>query len=238
MCSRRDTLCRVCVTCVSSVKWSCGCGGSCADLIAAERTHSVRLIVYAWCVVVRRVATSSPAEDRCISQYERAYIEQAIASEADEVPMVAITKPLLHNRPMSNDGGFDGDHVKSMVAESSGSDDEAIMVRGVDRDRKSKETVDVKTPSEPAMPIPWLAILTSMPVWAVVAGSVANAFSFYMLLSCLPTYLVRALSVLRMRWSATVWWWPSTAVDCVCDSVVVHCSCHMLAIMACVFRAA
>lgn len=31
-----------------------------------------------------------------------------------------------------------------------------------------------------------------MPVWAIAIASAANSFSFFMLLSCLPTYLVRS----------------------------------------------
>ncbi|XP_068220661.1 putative inorganic phosphate cotransporter isoform X2 [Palaemon carinicauda] len=43
--------------------------------------------------------------------------------------------------------------------------------------------------SEKAIPIPWKAIFTSMPFWAVLVGHVGYNWGFYTLLSELPTYL-------------------------------------------------
>ena len=42
-------------------------------------------------------------------------------------------------------------------------------------------------------PVPWLAILTSGPVWALVITHVAQNFGFYTLLTELPTYMARVL---------------------------------------------
>ena len=41
--------------------------------------------------------------------------------------------------------------------------------------------------------VPLRAIFTSPAVWAVVTAGSANAFSFYLLLACMPTYLVSDL---------------------------------------------
>jgi hypothetical protein len=38
-------------------------------------------------------------------------------------------------------------------------------------------------------------LLTSVPVWSLTLAAAANSFSFYMLLSCLPTFLVRRYAI-------------------------------------------
>jgi len=40
------------------------------------------------------------------------------------------------------------------------------------------------------MTVPWKAILTSRPVWAVVVGNIANDWGLYTILICLPLFLM------------------------------------------------
>eukprot|EP00092_Neocalanus_flemingeri_P019684 GFUD01021319.1.p1 GENE.GFUD01021319.1~~GFUD01021319.1.p1 ORF type:complete len:503 (-),score=87.91 GFUD01021319.1:155-1663(-) len=44
-----------------------------------------------------------------------------------------------------------------------------------------------------SLPVPWLAIFTSGPVWALLIAHVAQNFGFYTLLTELPSYLARVL---------------------------------------------
>ncbi len=45
----------------------------------------------------------------------------------------------------------------------------------------------------PAPSPPWRAILTSAPVWGIIIAHTSSNFSFYMLLTCLPTFLHNVL---------------------------------------------
>ena len=42
---------------------------------------------------------------------------------------------------------------------------------------------------------PWRKILSSTAVWAIVVAHFANNFTFYLILTCLPSYLVRCAGV-------------------------------------------
>jgi hypothetical protein len=54
------------------------------------------------------------------------------------------------------------------------------------------------SPPHPSSSLP-ADLLTSLPVWAIVIASAANSFSFFMLLSFLPTYLVRRCLLLVVQ---------------------------------------
>jgi len=54
--------------------------------------------------------------------------------------------------------------------------------RSVDNDQKKKQS------------IPWLAIFTSVPLWALLAAQVTNCWGFYVLLTKLPTYMKTVLN--------------------------------------------
>ncbi|KAL5014023.1 hypothetical protein ScPMuIL_008293 [Solemya velum] len=41
--------------------------------------------------------------------------------------------------------------------------------------------------------VPWKSIFTSIPVWSIAAGHVANNWGFYTMLTCLPTYMKEIL---------------------------------------------
>ena len=47
----------------------------------------------------------------------------------------------------------------------------------------------------PAVATPWRALMTSMPVWAVIVAHFCNNWWFYVLLAWLPTYVTRGLGV-------------------------------------------
>lgn len=49
------------------------------------------------------------------------------------------------------------------------------------------------------VPIPWLHILTSPAVWAIIIAHFCNNWGFYTLLTCMPTYFKQALPQLQIN---------------------------------------
>ena len=147
--------------------------------------------------------------------------------EDDEVPMTSMSEPLLRKRDTSpprpdtgsskTDSGLISTPMPLDSESSLESDDEIVMMRTKSRTRYNKAR-DAATSTSRVEPIPWRPILTSMAVWAIVIASAANAFSFYMLLTCLPTYLVRG-----------------GCLECVCACMSVRvCECVHLCVHVCV----
>jgi hypothetical protein len=75
-----------------------------------------------------------------------------------------------------------------------------------------------------AAPVPWAAILSSRPVWALIVASMANNFSFYMLLSCLPLYMVSVVN--RRPWARARHFADVSCriVSCAALSIISPCS--------------
>ncbi|CAH1775915.1 unnamed protein product [Owenia fusiformis] len=42
-------------------------------------------------------------------------------------------------------------------------------------------------------PTPWLAMMTSLPVWTIIVATICDDFGFYTLMTCLPTYMKQVL---------------------------------------------
>ena len=51
------------------------------------------------------------------------------------------------------------------------------------------------TPKAAGEAVPWKALLTSMPVWAIIVAHFCNNWSLYVLLSWLPTFVNKGLGV-------------------------------------------
>lgn len=58
------------------------------------------------------------------------------------------------------------------------------------------------------LPIPWLAILTSLPFWAILVGNVGNNWGFHLLIAELPQYLKKIFPE-YMKDSTTVGIWSA-----------------------------
>ena len=54
------------------------------------------------------------------------------------------------------------------------------------------------------IPVPWLHILISPAVWAIVIAHFCNNWGFYTLLTCMPTYFKQALPTLHFANSKNV----------------------------------
>src|SRR6056297_884158 len=57
------------------------------------------------------------------------------------------------------------------------------------------EITDGITPQSEAASVPWKALFTSMPVWAIIVAHFCNNWSLYVLLSWLPTFVNQGLGV-------------------------------------------
>jgi len=57
------------------------------------------------------------------------------------------------------------------------------------------EITDGITPQNDAVSVPWKALFTSMPVWAIIVAHFCNNWSLYVLLSWLPTFVNQGLGV-------------------------------------------
>jgi ACS family sodium-dependent inorganic phosphate cotransporter len=57
------------------------------------------------------------------------------------------------------------------------------------------EIEDGVTPQTEALVVPWKALLSSMPVWAIIVAHFCNNWSLYVLLSWLPTFVSQGLGV-------------------------------------------
>ena len=74
--------------------------------------------------------------------------------------------------------------------------DKSGETEGADSERQALVQKDAAGPADGATPpVPWFAIFTSMPMWAIIVGHTVANWGFYNMLVCMPQYLKDVLNL-------------------------------------------